>query len=236
MCNLYGSTKLAGVRKHWRPRNDLDWDGGIVAPRKPGAFIRRARDEVGYSRELAVGRWGLVPWWHKKPLSEFKLSTNNARSEELANKPTFKDAWRDGQRCIIPADWFDEPNWESGKNVWWRFRRADGEPWGLAGLWNVWKDPATGELVESYTMLTLHANSHPLMSRMHRPDLDPATKQPLPFERQDKRSVIPIERADVDQWLVGTVEEAQQLLRLAPVEVFEAGPSALSSQIGRAHV
>lgn len=77
---------------------------------------------------------------------------------------------------------------------------------------------------ESYTMLTLNADHHPLMNRMHKPERDPATKEVLPPEKQDKRSVIPIERGDVDQWLAGTVEEAQQLLRLAPVEAFAAGP------------
>lgn len=109
--------------------------------------------------------------------------------------------------------------------MWWRFKRADGEPWGLAGLWNTWTDKATGEVHESYTMLTLHANSHPLMGRMHKPDMDPETKHPLPFEQQDKRSVIPIEQGDVDQWLAGTVSEAAELLRLAPVEAFDAGPA-----------
>lgn len=229
MCNLYGSTKEANVRKHWRPANVLtqEWAGGIVAPRKPGPFVRRARDDAGYSRELVIGRWGLIPWFSKT--SDIRYATNNARSEELTEKASYKHPWARGQRCIIPADWFDEPNWETGKNEWWRFRRADGEPWGLAGLWNLWKDPATGEEVESYTMLTLHANSHPLMKRMHRPDLDPATKLPLPMDKQDKRSVIPIEQADADQWLAGTVEEAQQLLRLAPVEVFDAGPSVQST-------
>ena len=91
------------------------------------------------------------------------------------------------------------------------------------------KDPATGTKVESYTMLTLHANSHPLMKRMHRPDLDPATKLPLPLAQQDKRSVIAIKQGDVDQWLAGTVQEAQELLRLPPVEVFNAGPSSGAS-------
>ena len=114
---------------------------------------------------------------------------------------------------------FDEPNWETGKNVWWRFRRADGAPWALAGLWNRWRDPASGELVESYTMLTINADLHPLMSRMHKPD------PRLPPDQQDKRSVIAIEMQDIDQWLAGTVREAAQLLRLAPVDVFEAEPA-----------
>ena len=55
MCNLYGSTKEEGVRKVWRPSNALAWGGGIVAPRKPGAFIRRARDDAGFTATLQ--RW-----------------------------------------------------------------------------------------------------------------------------------------------------------------------------------
>lgn len=222
MCNRYGTPRIAEIERFWHIGGPKDenrwWEGGDVFPRQPGPFVRRARHDAGYSREVVVGRWGLVPWWFKKPLSEFKISTNNARSEELASKASFKDPWARGQRCIIPATTFDEPNWETGKNVWWRFRRADGDPWGLAGLWNAWRDPATGEEVESYTMLTINADAHPLMSRMHKPD------PKLGPDQQDKRSVIPIELADVDLWLSGTVAEASQLLRLAPVGVFQAGP------------
>ncbi|MNZ93728.1 hypothetical protein D3C78_1128080 [compost metagenome] len=67
-------------------------------------------------------------------------------------------------------------------------------------------------------MLTINADAHPLLSRMHKPDLE------LPADKQDKRSVISIEREDVDQWLAGTIAEASELLRLAPVEIFDAGP------------
>lgn len=89
----------------------------------------------------------------------------------------------------------------------------------LAGLWNIWTDKATGDVHESYTMLTTNADVHPLTNRMHKPDpkVGPA--------EQDKRSVISIEAGDVDAWLAGTVEQAQALLRLAPVEVFAAGPA-----------
>ena len=81
-------------------------------------------------------------------------STNNARFEDITAKASFKHSWAYGKRCVIPALSFDEPNWESDKNMWWRFRRADGHPWGLAGLWNTWSDKTTGEVTESYTMLT----------------------------------------------------------------------------------
>ena len=68
-------------------------------------------------------------------------------------------------------------------------------------------------------MLTLNADDHPLMRRMHKPE------PKLGPDQQDKRSVVPIELADLDTWLVGTGEEASKLVRLAPVSVFEAGPA-----------
>ena len=68
-------------------------------------------------------------------------------------------------------------------------------------------------------MLTINADTHPLMKRMHKPD------PKLPADQQDKRSVIPIEMHDMDQWLAGTTKEAVVLLQLAPVEVFSAGPA-----------
>ncbi|WP_074923678.1 SOS response-associated peptidase [Delftia lacustris] len=220
MCNRYKSPREDEIERMWRVgrQNPGRWWDEDVFPRGAGAFIRRAQDDAGYSRELVAGQWGLIPWFAKEP--KLKFPTNNARSEELAAKASYKHPWARGQRCIIPATTFDEPNWETGKNVWWRFARADGDPWGLAGLWNAWTDPATGQIHESYTMLTINADAHPLMSRMHKPD------PKLPADKQDKRSVIPIELADVDQWLAGTVAEASQLLRVAPVEVFQAGPAA----------
>ena len=179
-----------------------------------GPFIRRAGDPP--ERHLVVGQWSLIPWFAKT--ATLAYSTNNARFEEIASKASYKQSWLHGRRCIIPAWAFDEPCWESGKNVWWSFRRADGTPWGLAGLWNDWTDKETGEVISSYTMLTINADHHPLMSRMHRPD------PKLPPDRQDKRSVISIESGDIDTWLHGSIDEASGLMRVPSVDVFEAAP------------
>lgn len=229
MCNRYVSPETAEAERYWRiseNRSRRPLLGPLnVFPRSQAPFIRRAKDETGYERELVIGQWGLIPWFAREP--ELKYSTNNARGEEVEAKASYKDPWKRGQRCIIPAASFDEPNWESGKNQWWAFRRPDGDPWGLAGLWNTWTDKKTGEVHESYTMLTLNANSHPLMSRMHKPEVDKVTKKPLPLDQQDKRSVIVIEAEDVDLWLAGPIEEAKKLLKLAPAEAFEAGPIAV---------
>lgn len=218
MCNRYETLNQIEVERFWHLGHNKApklWPR-TVFPRAQGPFIRRARDTIGYERELVVGQWGLIPWFAKEP--KLKFPTNNARSEELEAKASYKDPWRWGQRCIIPASTFDEPNWETGKNVWWQFSRVDGDPWGLAGLWNTWIDKATGEAHESYTMLTINADEHPLMRRMHKPN------PKAPPGGQDKRSVIPLEASDFDQWLEGTVYQAKLLMRLPPVEIFTAGP------------
>lgn len=220
MCNRYTSPTEDAIERAWRVgrENPIRWWDEVLFPRGRGPFIRRARDDAGYSRELVAGQWGLIPRFAKE--ARLSYSTNNARSEELLAKASYKQPWARGQRCIIPALDLDEPCWETGRNVWWRFRRQDGQPWGLAGLWNAWIDKSTGEVHESYTMLTINADAHPLMRRMHKPD------PTLTADKQDKRSVIAIEFSDVDQWLTGTVADAQALLRAPAVELIDAQPQS----------
>ena len=139
--------------------------------------------------------------------------------ETIAEKPAYRQAWSNGQRCIIPVWVFDEPCYETGpKNAWWEFRRAEGTPWEIAGIWSEWTDPVTGEIVPSYSMPTVNADAHPLMGRMHKPDPH------LPPNKRNKRSIVPLQPSDWMRWLRGSVEDARSLLRVPPEDVFDAGP------------
>jgi len=217
MCTRYITPEALAIERMWHvgPRQPMRWAHDMF-PGYQGVFIRAAKEAAAPARELVAGQWGLIPWFAKD--RKLKFLTVNARSEELASKASYKHPWARGQRCVIPAQAFIEPCWETGKHVPWLFSRADGDPWGLAGLWNTWTDPASGELVESYTMLTLNADDHPLMRRMHKPD------PKLGPDQQDKRSVVPIEPEDVDTWLHAPLPVAQQLVRLAAVDVFSESP------------
>jgi putative SOS response-associated peptidase YedK len=231
MCTRYISPEDREIEDFWainRKKNrKKDWQNLLtVFPLSQATFIRRAVDETDYERELMVGQWGMIPPWSKTSIPQTaqgkRMSTVNARTDHMEKSPTFRDAWKRGQRCIIPAASFDEPNWETGKNVWWRFRRASGKPWGVAGLWNVWTDLETGDEWDSYTMLTINANLHPLMSRMHKLERDRVTKQ-LIF---DKRSLVLLEEHDFDRWLTCTVKEAREMLQLPAMNAIDAGPAA----------
>jgi len=216
MCTRYVTPEQAEIERFWElgRRNLPRWWEPAVFPRAAGPFVRAS----GGGRELVVGQWGLIPWFAKS--AKLAYSTHNARFEGIEGKAAFKHSWAQGRRCILPAFSFDEPCWETGRNVWWRFSRADGLPWGLAGLWSTWTDKATGEIVESYTMLTINADDHPLMSRMHKPNPG------LPAGQQDKRSVVAIELRDVDRWLNGAPEEAAALVKAPGAELMAASPTA----------
>ncbi len=107
--------------------------------------------------ELVQMRWGLIPWFWKKTAKEAP-STFNARAETVETKPMFRDAFKRG-RCIIPASGYYE--WKAtpdGKQPYY-ISAADESVMSMAGLWDQWKDPATGERVQSCTIIVAEANA-----------------------------------------------------------------------------
>lgn len=212
MCNLYHLSPKVEVANYFRTLVPDSYVEGAVGPFGAGAFLT---DNDGDLR-LTLGQWGMVAPGSKtrRPGSKAIL-TNNARIETIASKWTYKDAWRAGRRCLIPAAWYQEPNWESGKNIWWRMRRADGLPWALAGIWSEWLDPDSGELVPNYTMITCNCDGHPLLGRLHKPD------PKLPPDAQDKRAVVHIAPERWHDWLRGDNATALQLIKPEAVETFD---------------
>lgn len=230
MCNLYQMAPKGDVERYLSRlhlASDIeDHDSSRpVGPFGAGLFLR----EEGGQMLGRVGQWGLIRPGQRtridvvmpkisgsrKPPAPKARSTNNARIEGIAQKPTFAPAWTQGRRCLVPAAWYAEPNWETGKNIWWHQRRADGEPWFLAGLWSEWVDPHTGECVPNYTVITCNCDGHPLLGRLHKPD------PMLPPQAQDKRSLVQIEPGDWQRWLHGSTEEAMALIQPAPADVFD---------------
>lgn len=74
--------------------------------------------------QCRLARFGLVPHWAKD--ATLGRKTYNARTETVAEKPSYRTAWRKRQFAIALLDDFFEPNWETGRAVRWRIKRADG--------------------------------------------------------------------------------------------------------------
>ncbi len=176
-----------------------------------GPFIRRHEfadvgDDAVPERELVVGSFGMIPHWSKD--ATIARRTYNARSETVHEKPSYRDAWKFARHCIIPAEAIYEPDWRSGKAKAMRIARADGLPMGIAGLWSRWKSPA-GEVVHSYTMLTINADDHPLMRNFHNPE-------------DEKRMVVILPEGAYSDWLTATAAESRDFLREYPAEMLAA--------------
>ena len=228
MCNLYEP-----ATPEWLDQEFADYKREanppykrMIGPRDQGPFVVPGR--------VRIGQWGMIrPGSPERLATDSRgrpLMTNNARTERMASAPTYREAWKNGQRCLIPAASFDEPYWGTGKNIWWRFRRSDRAAWMLAGLWSDWADRATGEIVPSYTMLTMNCDAHPLLRLMHKPETDREGNL-LPADQQDKRTVVPIERENWQRWLTGSIDDALSLIRLPLLGVFAHGAADPAKQV-----
>ena len=113
---------------------------------------------------LVQFRWGLIPSWAKDKSIGNKMI--NARAETLAEKPSFRQAFRK-RRCIIPADGFYEWKKEGSGKVPYYIHLNTGKPFGIAGLYETWTSP-DGETLSTCTLITTEPNSfmQPLHNRM----------------------------------------------------------------------
>jgi putative SOS response-associated peptidase YedK len=133
-----------------------------VAPTQEVAIVRARPPERGAGRELAMVRWGLVPFWAKERSIGNRLI--NARAESISQKPSFRDSFKK-RRCLIPADGFYEWQKTDGRKQPWLVRLRGGEPFAFAGLWSAWKDRESDATLESCTIVTTAPNE--LAGRIH---------------------------------------------------------------------
>ena len=190
-----------------------------VWPGYLSTFIRRHEhanvgDEAVPEREALVGSFCLIPHWAKD--NKIARHTYNARSETVAEKPSFRDAWLKVQHCIVPIQTFFEPDWRTGKAIPTQIGLANGEPMGVAGLWAKWRSPE-GETVHSFTLLTINADEHPFMRNFHKP-------------QDEKRSIVILESNRFDAWLCASMQESQGFLKAWPAEQLAARQTQLGIQ------
>jgi putative SOS response-associated peptidase YedK len=109
-------------------------------------------------------QWGLVPHW-AKDITETHRPIN-ARSENLTEKPMFRDLLK-SRRCLVPASGFFEWKKEAGRKVPFYIHVKDDPVFSFAGLYDIWSNPA-GTILQTYTIITTAANElvAPLHDRM----------------------------------------------------------------------
>lgn len=118
--------------------------------------------------KIEFARWGLIPGW-VKDLKTFKANTLNARMEELKEKPSYRSSI--SNRCVVPADAFQEWHWLDPKGKQkekYLMYFDDLEIFSFPGIFSDWKDPETGEITRSYTLLTTVGTG--LMKDIHNAD------------------------------------------------------------------
>lgn len=163
---------------------------GYVAP-----IVLKSRN----TGRVACGpaRFGLIPSWAKD--DKISRHTYNARSETVSEKPSYRNAWRKRWFAIALLDNFFEPNYFTGKAERWKIELASKEPFGIACLWDTWTDPASGELVTSFTMLTVNADNHPVMRQFHKAG-------------DEKRTPVILAPRQFNEWLDADQKQAAAMM------------------------
>lgn len=119
---------------------------------------------AGDPQNFKLFKWGLIPHFmsDKEKAMILRTQTLNCISEEMYDKPSYRDAAKNAQRCLIPVTGFFEWRWldEQGTvKIPYYITFRDQRIRSMAGLYSRWKDNVTGEYYYSYTLLTTRANS-----------------------------------------------------------------------------
>lgn len=197
MCVQYLTTvNIEWVKTHF----DLDLPESSthdVFPTYPGPIVLKSHN----TQRSAIGmaRFGLLPSWAKD--EDFGRKTYNARVETVSEKPSYKNAWVKRHYALALADAFYEPCYESGKAIRTAIKQTNGEPMAIASIWDTWTEPETGELIVSFSMLTINAGNHSVMKHFHKPE-------------DEKRTVVPLRPELFNDWLNATPESAKSLLQI----------------------
>jgi putative SOS response-associated peptidase YedK len=164
-----------------------------IAPTQYAPIIRMAPEGEDVPRgavQMAPAMWGLVPSWWKKPLSEKKFSTFNARSEGLEASNTFRGPFRH-HRCLVPVSGFYEWTGPKGKKQPYAIGLRNRRWFCFAGLWD--RAMIDGSEIDSFTILTTKPND--LMAGLH-------TRMPVILHPSDYRTWL-----DADNRKVGHLYE-----------------------------
>jgi putative SOS response-associated peptidase YedK len=160
-----------------------------------------------------LAKFGLIPSWAKD--EKIARHTYNARSETAAEKPSYRNAWRQRHYGLVLVDNFYEPSYESGRAVRWKIELASGDPFCIACLWDRWTDPASGELVVSFSMLTVNADEHPVMCQFHKP-------------ADEKRTPVIIVSDLHDAWLGADPPKAAEMMTWSQMPELRVVPAPRS--------
>ena len=163
MCGRYTVvTKMKAIEKEFNASFKLPYEPTYNGA--PSLLLPVITDKD--KQNIEQFRWGLIPFWAKDEKIGYK--TINARTEDIITKPSFRKPIR-SQRCLVLAncyfEWKKEPN---GKKVPYVIYVQDQRLFAMGGVWDQWISPKTGEIIDSFSILTLPATKllHPLHHRM----------------------------------------------------------------------
>jgi putative SOS response-associated peptidase YedK len=126
----------------------------VIVRAKEPARVREGEPAEEPGRELAMARWGLVPWWSKD--GKIAPKCIQARVETLAKAPAFRDSFK-RRRCLVVVDGFYEWSGTGKSRHPHHIHRADRRPFAIAAIWDYWQSPIDGSVIQTCAVVTTAA-------------------------------------------------------------------------------
>jgi putative SOS response-associated peptidase YedK len=171
MCGNFSQKSKASIiaKKHGIDKDILVEPVDDVYPWDDAYVIGRGKERAG----LTQMKWSLIPSWFSGSLVDAKKKFKfnfNAIGEELMDKASYRDPYKNGQRCLIYTERFQEP-FGNIKNAYNFFHKEKEDLMSIAALWNKWVDRESNERFFTFTMITSKANA--LVSEVHKKERMP---------------------------------------------------------------
>lgn len=207
MCGRYVTKDQAEIERYWKVKG-RDIAEPFRARYNAAPTLVMPVIRGGGHRELVGMKWGLIPPWAKDPKEGARM--NNARGETVAEKPSFRGAFK-RKRCIIPMAGFYEWKATPEGKIPHYFSMLNAEQFAAAGIWEHWRGPDDKE-IESFAIITTEANA--IMAPVH-----------------DRMPVI-LSADGIDTWLDPSNVDGNGLQRLlAPYPANEMQERAVSTRV-----
>ena len=152
--------------------------------------------------QVSLFHWGLIPFWAKDEMTALQIRQRalNARSETIFDKPMIRNSII-SKRCLVLVDGFFEWRYVNGKSYPYHIRLNDALPFALAGIWDRWRNPDTGNELKTFSVITTEANS--VMAQIH---------------NTRKRMPVILSRENENRWIDNKMESEEIIQMLKPYD------------------
>ena len=177
--------------------------------------------------QVSLHHWAFVPFVYAPQINGRPMNTLNARDDKIFTPRGIYYKSAQARRCLVMLDGFYDHHHKNGVAYPHYIKLKTDEPFMIGGLWQTFTDPRDGIPINTVTLVTGPANKE--MAYIHNE----------PAYSPDSRMVFIVNKADEEQWLFGTAEEAKEVIKPLPdglLDYYPCQPIKANKKLNRKYL